>query len=153
VIQSILASVKRLGAVYPSAEAYGEAIRLRGAAEPWEDLWEAHHRYELEAVAGGVRPRTSLEAVAEDMAYGAGHDPRLFWAELRAPTLLVRAARPMPPGPGFVVGAAVRDDFLRSVPSAELVEVDANHYGVMGHEQALWAIDLFLSRAAGPARR
>jgi pimeloyl-ACP methyl ester carboxylesterase len=147
-IPPILASVQRLGAVYPSVQGYCEEIRQRGAAVPWEELWEGHSRYELEPVPGGVRPRTSREAVVEDMVYGAGHDAKLFWASLRMPTLLVRAAQPLPPGTGFVVGAALRDAFLAAVASAEAVEIDANHYGVMAHPDALRAIDDFLARAA-----
>jgi len=34
--------------------------------QPWEDLWEAHYRSDLEPVASGVRPRTSKAAVVED---------------------------------------------------------------------------------------
>jgi pimeloyl-ACP methyl ester carboxylesterase len=147
----IVASVQRLGVVYPSAEAYCDRIRRRGSAVPWESLWEGHHLYELESVPGGVRPRTSMEAVVEDMMYGAGKDPRQFWPGLRAPTLLVRASRPLPPGTGFVVGSALRDEFRGAVPSAEVVEVDANHYGVMAHPDALGAIDAFLARPASPS--
>ena len=142
----IVASVQRLGVVYPSVEAYCDPIRQRGAAVPWEELWEPHHLYELEPVPGGVRPRTSRDAVIEDMVYGAGHDARQFWPGLRLPTLLVRASRPLPPTNGFVVGAALRDAFLSAVPSAEVAEVDANHYGVMAHPDALRAIDDFLAR-------
>jgi pimeloyl-ACP methyl ester carboxylesterase len=152
-IPPIVASVRRLGVVYASAEAYCEQLRQRGAAVPWEELWEAHSLYELERVPGGVRPRTSSEAVVEDMVYGSGHDARLFWASLRMPTLLVRAALPLPPGAGFVVGAALRDAFLAAVSSAEAAEVDANHYGVMAHPDALRAIDDFLARPATPGGR
>ena len=151
-IPPILASVERLGAVYPSVEAYCESIRQRGAAVPWQELWEAHSLYELERVPGGVRPRTSREAVVEDMVYGASHDARQLWPGLRMPTLLVRASRPLPPGAGFVVGRALRDAFLGAVPSAEAVEVDANHYGVMAHPDALRATEDFLGRHfAAPA--
>jgi len=62
------------------------------------------------------------------------------------PALLVRAARPLPGG-GFIVGARLRDDFLAAVPSAEVAEVDANHYGVMADPEALRAIDEFLGRS------
>lgn len=148
VIPPILAAVQRLGVTYPSAEAYCELIRKSGAAVPWEELWRDHYLYDLEAVAGGVSPRTSREAVLADVLYGAGQDVKLFWPHLRMPTLLVRAAQPLLPGTGFVVGAALRDAFLAAVPSAEAVEVDSNHYGVMAHPGALRAIDDFLARAA-----
>jgi pimeloyl-ACP methyl ester carboxylesterase len=144
-IPPILKSVERLGGVYASAEAYCEQIRERGAAVPWE-LWGPHFLYELESVPGGVRPRTSKEAVVEDLLYGANHDARLFWPALRVPTLLLRASQPLTSGGGSVVGVALRDAFLAAVPSAEAVEADSNHYGVMAHRDALRAIDDFLAR-------
>jgi len=151
VIPPILAAVQRLGVTHPSAEAYCKQIRKIGAAVPWEALWRDHYLYELEAVAGGVLPRTSKEAVLADVLYGAGQDPKLFWPELRMPTLLVRAAQPLLPDTGFVVGAALRDAFLAAVPSAEAVEIDANHFGVMAHPEALQAIAGFLARPSPPA--
>jgi len=146
VIPPILAAVQRLGAVYPSAEAYCATARKSGAAVPWEELWKDHYLYDLEAVAGGVSPRTSKEAVLADVLYGAGQDPKLFWPRLRMPTLLLRATRMLLPGTGFVVGESLRDAFLAAAPSAEAGEIDANHYGVMAHPEALRAIDDFLAR-------
>jgi len=61
------------------------------------------------------------------------------------PTLLVRAGRPLLASGGSVVGAALRDAFLDAVGTAEAVEIEANHYGVMAHPQALRAITRFLT--------
>ena len=144
VVPPILAGVERLGRVYASAQEYGDSIRRHGAAVPWHELWEGHYLDELDEVPGGVRPRTSKAAVLEDAVYGGTHDARELWPLLRMPTLLVRATRPLLPGSGFVVGAALRESFLAAVPSAQVAEVDANHYGVMAHEEALSAIERFL---------
>jgi pimeloyl-ACP methyl ester carboxylesterase len=140
VIPPILAAVQRLGLVYRSAEAYCERVRASGIAVPWEGLWKEHYLYELAPVEGGVSPRTSKEAVMADVVYGAGQDAKLFWPRLPMPTLLLRATQPFSPGNGFVVGAALRDAFLAAVPSAVAVEIDANHYGIMAHEESLRAI-------------
>jgi pimeloyl-ACP methyl ester carboxylesterase len=144
VIPPILASVQRLGVSYPSAEAYLDQVRRKGAAVPWDGLWKAHYRYELETVPGGVRPRTSKAAVLEDAAYGGTHDASAFWRGLKMPTLLLRAKQPLLPNTGFVVGEKLRDEFLLAAPSAENVEVDANHYGVMADAAAIRAIGKFL---------
>jgi len=143
-IPPIRAGIERLGAVFPSAEAYCDAIRRIGAAVPWE-LWGPHSLYDLEEVPGGVRSRTSKDAVLEDAVHGAKHDASAFWPALRMPTLLVRAAQPLLPDAGFIVGAALRDAFLAAVPSAQAVEIDANHFGVMAHPDGLRAIDRFLA--------
>ena len=62
---------------------------------------------------------------------------------------MVRAARPLLPGvglngAGLVVSPEDRDGFLAKVPQARLVEVDANHYGVLMHEPAAKAVVEFL---------
>ncbi|HEY2030456.1 MAG TPA: alpha/beta fold hydrolase [Myxococcales bacterium] len=145
VVAPILAGLERLETIHPSADEYAAMIRLQGAAVPWAELWERHYREELERVPGGVRPRTSKAAVLEDVRYGATHDPRAFWPALRMPTLLLRATWPLLPGTGFVVGAALRDEFAAEVPSARVVEVPANHYGVMAEPSGLAAIEQFLA--------
>jgi pimeloyl-ACP methyl ester carboxylesterase len=145
VIPPILAAVERLGLVYPSGEEYCQRVRQQGAAVPWDGLWKQHYLDELEEVPGGVSPRTSKTAVMEDVLYGATHDARQLWPSLRMPTLLVRATQQLLPATGFVVGVPLRDAFLAANPSAQLAEVDANHYGVMAHEAALEAIAHFVA--------
>jgi 3-oxoadipate enol-lactonase len=145
--------IGRLGLVYPSLRQYVELVRKTGAITPWDPLWERYFEYELEAVEGGVRPRTSGAAVAEDFRYGATHDPRTLWPGLTMPTLLVRAARPLLPGGPFIVSDEDRDAFARRVPAASVVEVDANHYAIVTHPATSGAIVSFLAdspREGGP---
>jgi pimeloyl-ACP methyl ester carboxylesterase len=138
-------ALRLLPVVYPSPGAYFAGIQAMGIVEPWEDLWKRAFAYELKGFLGLVRPRTSFRAVAEDFFYNLVHTGTSLWPRLRLPTILVRATRRLPPF-GLVVGAKVRDAFLRSAPSAELAEVDANHYEIMAHPGALRAIDEFLAR-------
>jgi pimeloyl-ACP methyl ester carboxylesterase len=144
-IPPILAAAQRLDTLYPSREEYCAMVESHGTAVPWDGLWKEHFLYELEDVPGGVRPRTSKAAVFEDVVYGSQQNAKAFWPSLAMPTLLVRGARPLTPGGGFVVGAALRDEFVGAVPSAKSVEVDANHYGVMAHPETLRAITGFLT--------
>jgi pimeloyl-ACP methyl ester carboxylesterase len=138
-------SMDRLGRAYPSVDAYLERARGTGLIEPWTTLWTDYYTYELAEVGGGVRPRTSTEAAAEDAAYGRAHDPAALWPALTMPVLLVRAAREMYPGTGFIVRAADRDRFLEGKRDATAVEVDANHYTVIEHATTLAAIAGFLA--------
>lgn len=138
----ILAAVQRLGSLHPDADAYVRAVRGLGTVAPWGPVWEAHYRYDLIPVEGGVRPRTDRAAVFEDMTYGATQVPRALWPALTMPTLLVRAGIPL--GAGFIVSAGDRDDFLRRVPDSQAVDVDANHYGIMTHPATAAAIRSFL---------
>lgn len=138
--------IDRLGVVHPSVRQYVELVQRLGAIVPWSPFWEGYFEYELESVVGGVRPRTSREAVAEDFDYGTSHDPRRLWPGLTIPTQLVRAVLPIVPGGPFIVSEQDRDDFVRLVPAAELVEVDANHYGVVANATTADSITGFLQR-------
>jgi pimeloyl-ACP methyl ester carboxylesterase len=142
---AIRRAVERLGATYGSAEEYLARVREVGSVVPWSARWERAFRYELVDVEGGVRSRTDRSAVLEDLAYGEAHDPRELWGSIGVPALLVRSALPILPGQGFVVSPADRDAFVARVPGAEVVEIAANHYGVMTHEETASAIARFLS--------
>ncbi len=143
----IRASVERLGAVYPSLEGYLALVRQLGTVRPWSPYWERYFRYELEEVPGGVRARSQRAAVLEDADYGEVHDPGELWPFLTMPVLLVRATQPLVGERGFVVPESVRDAFVAAVPSATVVEVDGNHYGVNTHPDTAEATAHFLDAA------
>jgi pimeloyl-ACP methyl ester carboxylesterase len=141
----IRAAVERLGSVYPSFEGYLALIRQLGTVRPWSPYWERYFRYELADVPGGVRARSDRAAVLEDADYGERHDPRALWPQLSMPVLLVRATQPLLGASGFIVPESERDAFLAAVPTATLVEVAANHYGVNTHPDSAAAISRFLA--------
>jgi pimeloyl-ACP methyl ester carboxylesterase len=142
--QVIASTLERLGRTYASADAYLADVRAAGIVDEWTGHWDAAFHYDLVDVEGGVRARTSADAVAEDRASTASQDPYTRWEHLTMPTLLLRATREMRPGSGYVVPADDRDAFLRSVPTAEVVEVDANHLTINAHPDASRAIEGFL---------
>jgi pimeloyl-ACP methyl ester carboxylesterase len=142
--------IERLGVVHPSFRQYLELVKHIGTITPWDRWWERYFEYELEPVEGGVRARTSREAVTEDFDYGTCQDPRQLWPGLSMPVLLVRATQPLVPGGPFIVCEADRDAFAQSVPEATVVEVDANHYGVATHPRTAEAIREFLEDSASP---
>ncbi|MGC2243356.1 MAG: alpha/beta fold hydrolase [Candidatus Aquilonibacter sp.] len=134
----------RLNWIYRNADDYVTAVRSLGLASPWTDHWELHYRYEVEPTERGVRARTKLGAVLEDAAYAATHSPSTLWGSLCIPVLLLRAARPLAAPNGFVVTRHDLSAFLRSTPAAIVQEIDANHFGIVMHDDALSAIRGFL---------
>jgi pimeloyl-ACP methyl ester carboxylesterase len=140
-VPPILAALERLGAEYPSADAYLARVRGLGTM-PWNDVWERHYRYDLEAGPFGVRVRTSRTAIFEDVAYASRQYPPDLWSSLSMRSLLVRAALPL--GAGYIVSTSDRDRFLASVPGSTSVDVDANHYGIMTHPTTAAALRSFL---------
>jgi pimeloyl-ACP methyl ester carboxylesterase len=157
----IRGAVERLGAVYPSLEEYIGLAKSIGTVVPWSEYWERYFAYELMPVDGGVTARTRRDAVLEDNDYGATAGfinpetgkPRVhqLWSELRVPVLLLRGTRELMPGFGHIVPESERDAFLQAVPTAELVEVDANHYGVNVTQESVDAINGFLDPVRGTA--
>lgn len=139
------ASIERLGTSSPSVEAHLTRARSVSGLEPWTQMWEDNYRYELiDDGAGGVTTRTDRDAVFADLAYGAAQDSRALWAGISCPALLVRAALPFGPNGGYIVPESERDAFLANVAGAEVVEADANHFGVIADSQALDRIADFL---------
>lgn len=151
-------AIDRLGTVYPSVEAYVTLARGLGLITPWSDYWQRYFEYELAPAEGGVAARSNREAVLEDARYGetAGFAERdgkahihELWEHLDMPVLLLRGTREIIPGLGFIAPAAESERFLRAVPGAEMVEVDANHYGINTTQESADAINKFLE----PVRR
>jgi pimeloyl-ACP methyl ester carboxylesterase len=140
----IVAAVERLGVVQPSVATYIERIRAAAAIDPWSEQWERYFTYELGETEGGVISLTNREAVVEDMSHGASHTIEPLWSALTMPTLLLRAGRPILPGMGYIVSAADRDRFVRTAPHGQAVDIDANHYGIVMHEDCVLALESFL---------
>ncbi|MBV9577712.1 MAG: alpha/beta hydrolase [Chloroflexi bacterium] len=152
----ISAAVARLGSTYPSVDAYLGQVKQIGTVSPWSDYFERYLRYELVDAAdghGGVRARSSRDAVLEDAAeFSPARDIYALWRCIRQPVLLLRAGRELLPGQGYILSEHDRDRFARDVPSATVVEVDANHYGIITAEATAHAIARFLLSQSGRAR-
>ena len=140
------AGLRRLDRWHPSEDEYVAAVRAGGVVEPWSELWERFYRYELERRADGqVRSRTSLQAVMEDVEYGRHHRQDALWPGLQGPVLLVRASVPLGDSGGFIVSAEDAARFAAEVAGAEVVSVDANHFGVIADPGTLAAVTAFLT--------
>jgi pimeloyl-ACP methyl ester carboxylesterase len=146
------ATVARLGAVYPSVEAYLDQIKAIGTIRPWSEYWDRYFGYELQPVeGGGFAALTSRAAVMEDAMFGVGAcafgdaaGVYGLWRSLTMPVLLLRATREMFPGTGFILTKRDRDRFVETVPGAVAVDVDANHYTIATSDAAVTAIGGFL---------
>jgi pimeloyl-ACP methyl ester carboxylesterase len=139
----IYAGVERLSTIWPSREAFMSLASSFPQYEPWP-VWERVFDYELEDVEGGVQARTQKEAPLEDEGYREAQDPYALWSAVTMPVLLVKAINPIPPDFGYVLTASDYQRFLREVPTAVGAEVDANHYTVAMHPDAVRAIVEFL---------
>jgi pimeloyl-ACP methyl ester carboxylesterase len=126
----IAAGVERLGVVYPTPAAYVERVQSTGAIADCADQWQSYAEGDLVETDAGFAARTSRDAVLEDATYGSTQDPYAFWPLLSMPVLLVRAAKAVLPGLGFIVPEADRERFQAELKDARVVDIDANHYCV-----------------------
>jgi pimeloyl-ACP methyl ester carboxylesterase len=144
-IKSILRNLHRLDCVHPSAEQYLASIRSLKLIDPWNEYWDRLYRYELVDVPGGVRARTQRAPVHEDFSYGNLHDARRLWHKIAVPVLALRALRSISGRNGFIVTEFDLRHFVRTVPLATAVEIDANHYDIMTHVATLAAVRAFFA--------
>jgi lipase len=141
----VYAGLDRLATVFPSREAFMTLARSLPHYRPWPP-WERLFDYELVEVEGGVSFRTQKPAPWEDEQYRLCQDPYALWEALTMPVLLVRAAQEIPPNFGFLISSEDYARFLREVPTAKGVEIEANHYTVGMAPAAARAIADFLDR-------
>lgn len=146
----IVAGLERLGSVYREPAEYIDRVLSSGAVSGCQGEWRDYLQEDLVPREGGFTTRTNREAVLEDAAFGANQDPYGLWPGLRMPVLLIRAARPIMPGLGFVVPEQDRDRFSTEVPLARVVDVDTNHYCVGMVEETAQAVEAFLSESLAP---
>jgi pimeloyl-ACP methyl ester carboxylesterase len=147
----VVASVSRLGAVYPPAQAAIALIKQIGIIPGWDEYWDRYFRYELREVDGGVMAASDRGAVLEDLGYGnamywSGPDAPIhpLWTAITVPALVLRARREILPGFGFILPAAEAERFAAAVPSARVPEIDANHFTITTHDDSIAAIGAFL---------
>jgi pimeloyl-ACP methyl ester carboxylesterase len=139
-------AVDRLGTTFPSVDDFLSRMRALPTIEQWGPFWERYFEYDLiQEGGGGVRARTSREAVAEDLAYIEAHDSRPLWSALTMPALLLRASRPLIPNGPFLVRPPDVAELRRRVPGVEVIEIDANHYGIAAAPATAEAVARFLS--------
>jgi len=147
----VVASVSRLGTVYPSAQAAIALIKQIGIVPEWDEYWDRYFGYELRDVHGGVTSSTDRGAVLEDLGYGdamywSGPEAPIhaLWNAVTMPALALRARQEIMPGFGSILPATEAERFAAAVPSGRVVEIDANHYTITTHDDSIATIGAFL---------
>jgi hypothetical protein len=92
---------------------------------------EERRHYQLSTVAGlqVPGPQASIHAL---------------WTAITMPVLVLRTRQEIMPGFGSILPAAEAERFAAAVPSARVVEIDANHYTITTHDDSIAAIGAFL---------
>jgi pimeloyl-ACP methyl ester carboxylesterase len=145
--QSIAASLKRLGQVYPSLDAYLEERRQVPVHE-WNPFWEAYYRFDaLTQPDGTVVSRVSKAAIDQELATNATLQMDLFMGHIKAPTLLLRAALGiLGPDTGMILTAEEAQRVCSVIPGSRSVDIlNTNHYTIGIADQFVHEVLGFLS--------
>jgi len=138
----------RLGQVYPSQEAYLEAMRSGPAIQPWNSVIENYYKHEIETVDTGVKTNISPEHIAEERINLRTFLSRPLYPQLKCKTLILKATKGLLSEDDLLLPEDVIDVMLKEIPSATRFDVEGtNHYGIVFQpsEKRDQAIRQFLS--------
>jgi pimeloyl-ACP methyl ester carboxylesterase len=143
----VAASIKRVGTVYPSVDAYLEAQRASRVYQ-WNPFWEDYYRYDADEQPDGtvisrVRPHVLREEIAVNNVILTENLPPL----VRAPTLILRAGfGTLAADRGYILPPAQAELIRDQIAGSRLVVVpDTNHYTITVADTTHRAIAAFLN--------
>jgi pimeloyl-ACP methyl ester carboxylesterase len=149
--QAISASVSRLGASYPSLDAYLGLMRQLPMITEWTPLWENYFRYDAETRPDGtVASRVPKSAIEEESLALALTRSEALPDLIHKPTLLVRATVGLlGPDRGFILPREEAERVRDIIADCQLVEIaDTNHYTVVTVPAFADAVSAFLAASA-----
>jgi pimeloyl-ACP methyl ester carboxylesterase len=149
--QAISASVSRLGASYPSLDAYLGLMRQLPMITEWTPLWENYFRYDAEARPDGtVASRVPKSAIDEESLALALTRTEALPGLVHKSTLLIRAAVGLLGADrGFILPRDEAERVRDVIAGCQLVEIaDTNHYTVITVPAFVEAVSAFLGPAA-----
>ncbi len=147
--QAISASVSRLGAVYPSLDAYLGLMRQLPMLQ-WNETWEEYFRYDANVqLDGTVVSRVPKAAIEEESLALALARSEALPDLVRVPTLLVRATVGLlGPDRGFILPRDEAERLQGIIPDCRLIEVEGtNHYTVVHSQELIQETVRYLSGA------
>ena len=132
VLVGIKPALERLGVVFPSFEAYTAQLKQAPFLQPWTETIEGFFRYEIEAVAGGVRSGVQPDHIREEICNLHTVNPADYYPRIRCPVLILRATDgTLAPDDRLLPDSALQR-MLQEIPEAYCVPVEGtNHYSIL----------------------
>ncbi len=131
-MQAIAASLKRLGQVYPSLDAYLEERRAVPIHQ-WNPFWEEYYRSDvLTQPDGTVISRVPRAVIDEEVTGNATLQVDMFMGRIKAPTLLLRAELGiLAPDKGQILTVEEAKRVRETIPGCRAVDIaNTNHYTI-----------------------
>lgn len=146
-MRTVAATVRRIGQVYPSFDAYMETLR-QGVPFALDDYWEEYFRYDAEVRPDGTAvSRMPRHALDEELATNALIKSADLPGMVRAPTLIVRApVGTIAADRGFILPAEEAERMRGLIPESRVVEIaGTNHYTIVAAPEFTSELLAFLS--------
>jgi pimeloyl-ACP methyl ester carboxylesterase len=132
VFEGIRPALERLGKVFPSRNAYLEAMKQAPYIQPWSSALETYYAYELEVVDEGVRCNIQPQHIEEEAANLREVDVADYYPRVSCQTLILRATEGLLTREDILLPEDVIRRMMREIPDAERMDLDGiNHYGIV----------------------
>jgi pimeloyl-ACP methyl ester carboxylesterase len=133
VLQAMRPTIARLDDVYPSVDAYLEAMRQLPYYQPWNSALERYFRQDVESLAdGAVRAKARRAAVERDLDVHFYYSMCLHFPALQCPTLFIRPRNGLLGNRGHILDEREAAAFVGSIPHCWRVDLPhVNHYTML----------------------
>lgn len=132
VFAGIKPSLDRLGKVFPSAQAYLEAMKQAPYIQPWSPFLETYYRWEIEEVSGGVRTNIDPVHIEEEAVNVRNMAAASFYPKIACKVLILRATEGLLASDDILLPARVVKRMVTEIQHARSVDIEgANHYGII----------------------
>ncbi|MCP4578270.1 MAG: alpha/beta hydrolase [Deltaproteobacteria bacterium] len=129
---AIKPSVDRLGHVFPSFEDYTTPLKQAPFLQPWTRFLDTYFHYEVEEMDGGVRSRTPVEGILEEISNIRGFDAASLYPFISCPVLILRATDGILSRDDMVLTEDAAERMVREIAHARRVDVkNTNHYSIL----------------------
>jgi pimeloyl-ACP methyl ester carboxylesterase len=129
---AIKPSLYRLGRIFPSSDAYIEAMKSTTYLHPWSSAIENCYRYEVEEVEGGVKTNIDPAHIQEEAENIRKVVSSGFYGEVTANVLILRATEGLISQDDLLLPEAAVEEMLQKISNARSVDiVGTNHFSIL----------------------
>ena len=132
ILIAIKPALERLGKVFPSPEAYLEAMKQTPYINPWSESIEEYYRYEIVEVEGGVQANLNPDHIKEEADNIRRLDPAEYYSKVKCETLIIRATEGLAADDDLLLPDPVLKLMIKSIPRSRVYDVSGlNHFGLV----------------------
>lgn len=155
VLQAMRPAVRRLGATFPSMDAYLAAMREIPYFNPWNAALERYLQEDMQELPeGGVRSKSSAQAIEQDLDIHFFYSMCVHFPTMQCPTLFLRPEQGLLGDKAHVLTPKEAAAFVAWIPKGRQVDVPGvNHYTILLQEDPPVVVPIlsFLAEVLEPA--